>query len=91
MKPTAKSERPCLSCGKCFVASAKFFINLHSPPHDFQKICLSGAGMRAIDKNFLLFEKVLNAVHEHAPQARICFNTSPFDTAEAVQRWCPVA
>jgi len=50
-----------------------------------------GAGMRAIDKNFLLFEKVLNVVHEHAPQARICFNTSPFDTAEAVQRWCPVA
>ncbi len=50
-----------------------------------------GAGMRAIDKNFLLFEKVLNVAHEHAPQARICFNTSPFDTAEAVQRWCPVA
>jgi hypothetical protein len=50
-----------------------------------------GAGMRAIDKNFLLFEKVLNVVHEYAPQARICFNTSPFDTAEAVQRWCHIA
>ncbi len=50
-----------------------------------------GAGVRTIDKNFLLFEKVLNVVHEHAPQARICFNTGPFDTAEAVQRWCPVA
>jgi hypothetical protein len=50
-----------------------------------------GAGVRTIDKNFLLFEKVLNVVHEHAPQARICFNTGPFDTAAAVQRWCAVA
>lgn len=50
-----------------------------------------GAGVRNIDKNFLLFEKVLNVVHEFAPQARICFNTGPFDTAEAVQRWCPLA
>jgi len=50
-----------------------------------------GAGLRTIDKNFLLFEKVLNVVHEHAAQARICFNTGPFDTAEAVRRWCPTA
>ena len=50
-----------------------------------------GAGVRTIDKNFLLFEKVLNVVHENAPQARICFNTGPFDTAEAVLRWCSVA
>jgi len=50
-----------------------------------------GAGVRTIDKNFFLFEKVLNVVHEHAPQARICFNTGPFDTAEAVQRWCSIA
>jgi len=50
-----------------------------------------GAGVRTIDKNFLLFEKVLNVVHQHAPQARICFNTGPFDTAQAVQRWCPIA
>jgi len=49
-----------------------------------------GAGLRTIDKNFLLFEKVLNLVHEHAPQARICFNTGPFDTAQAVRRWCPL-
>jgi len=50
-----------------------------------------GAGLRTIDKNFLLFEKILNVVHEGAPQAHICFNTGPFDTAAAVQRWCPVA
>ena len=50
-----------------------------------------GAGVRTIAPNFLLFEKILNVVHEGAPQARICFNTGPFDTAEAVHRWCPVA
>ncbi len=60
---------------------------LHKSRYDCVVI---GAGVRTIGKNFLLFEKVLNVVHEHAPQARICFNTGPFDTAEAVQRWCPV-
>ncbi len=59
---------------------------LQKSRYDFDVI---GAGVRTIGKNFLLFEKVLNVVHEHAPQARICFNTGPFDTAEAVQRWCP--
>ena len=48
---------------------------------------LIGAGVRTIGKNFILFEKLVNAVHEHAPQAKICFNTKPSDTAEAVQRW----
>jgi hypothetical protein len=48
---------------------------------------LIGAGVRTIPKNFLLFEKLLNIVHEHAPQAHICFNSRPDDSAEAVQRW----
>eukprot|EP00287_Rhodomonas_sp_CCMP768_P022848 CAMPEP_0202809498 /NCGR_PEP_ID=MMETSP1389-20130828/1802_1 /ASSEMBLY_ACC=CAM_ASM_000865 /TAXON_ID=302021 /ORGANISM="Rhodomonas sp., Strain CCMP768" /LENGTH=185 /DNA_ID=CAMNT_0049480125 /DNA_START=24 /DNA_END=581 /DNA_ORIENTATION=- len=46
-----------------------------------------GAGLRTSEEHFLLFEKLLNVVHEHAPKARICFNTNPFDTAAAVQRW----
>ena len=48
---------------------------------------LIGAGVRAVPSNFLLFEKLINVVHEHAPQARICFNTLPSDTAAAVKRW----
>jgi hypothetical protein len=35
----------------------------------------------------LLFEKIVNLVHSLAPDAKICFNTTPADTAEAVQRW----
>jgi len=46
-----------------------------------------GAGIRTIAGNFLLFEKLINVVHAHAPQAKLCFNTGPTDTIEAVQRW----
>ncbi|MDA9443137.1 hypothetical protein XH98_29370 [Bradyrhizobium sp. CCBAU 51745] len=46
-----------------------------------------GAGLREPKERLLLFEKVLNLVHHLAPQASICFNTTPADTVEAVQRW----
>lgn len=45
-----------------------------------------GAGIRVPDKNFLLFENLLNVIHQFAPNARICFNTNPGDTIAAVQR-----
>jgi hypothetical protein len=45
-----------------------------------------GAGLRA-PTHLRLFEKLLNLVHGQAPHAKICFNTTPADTAEAVQRW----
>jgi hypothetical protein len=47
---------------------------------------LIGAGLRA-PAQLLLFEKLLNLVHRNAPSAKICFNSSPADSAEAVQRW----
>jgi NAD(P)H-hydrate repair Nnr-like enzyme with NAD(P)H-hydrate dehydratase domain len=46
-----------------------------------------GAGLREPPERLLLFEKILNRVRVHAPHAAICFNTTPADTAEAVQRW----
>jgi hypothetical protein len=48
---------------------------------------LIGAGVRTDVEEFLLFEKLLNTVHEHAPRARICFNTGPTDSVDAVKRW----
>jgi hypothetical protein len=48
---------------------------------------LIGAGVRLIAQNTPLFEKLINVVHEHAPQAKLCFNTKPTDTADAVLRW----
>ena len=50
-------------------------------------VVLIGAGVRSDADHFLLFEKVINLVHEHAPQAKICFNTQPLDSVEAVERW----
>jgi hypothetical protein len=46
-----------------------------------------GAGLREPAQRLLLFEKIINLVHTLAPEARICFNTTPADTAEAVRRW----
>ena len=48
---------------------------------------LIGAGVRTMPSKFLLFEKLINVVHEHAPQAKLCFNTKPSDTALAL-RYC---
>ena len=48
---------------------------------------LIGPGVRANPSNFMLFEKLINVVHEHAPQSKMCFNTMPGDTAAAVKRW----
>lgn len=46
-----------------------------------------GAGLREPAELLELFEKVLNLVHALAPQAKIAFNSSPTDTAEAARRW----
>jgi len=46
-----------------------------------------GAGLREPSEHLLLFEKVLNLVHRLAPETCIAFNSTPADTAEAVQRW----
>lgn len=47
---------------------------------------LIGAGLRA-SEHLQLFEALINIVHAEAPGAKICFNTTPADSAVAVQRW----
>jgi hypothetical protein len=47
-----------------------------------------GAGVRLVPQHTVLFEKIINAVHQKAaPSSKICFNTNPGDTVEAVIRW----
>jgi hypothetical protein len=53
---------------------------------NFQGVVI-GAGVRPPVSNFLLFEKLVNAVHENAPNTKIIFNTNPNDTAESIKRW----
>jgi hypothetical protein len=50
---------------------------------------LIGAGLRQPPERLLLFERIINLIHRLAPNASICFNTTPADTAEAVRRWVP--
>ena len=65
--------------------TAEEVTKLHLESRTFDCV-LFGAGLRA-KEHLLLFEKLLNLVHERAPLAKICFNTTPADSAEAVQRW----
>ena len=49
---------------------------------------MMGAGLRTVPPYFLLFEKLINVIHQHAPAStKVCFNTNPSDTADAVLRW----
>ncbi|WP_207476141.1 hypothetical protein [Arenibaculum pallidiluteum] len=45
-----------------------------------------GAGLRVVPRMTGTFEAVLNAVREHAPQARLAFNSAPEDSAPAAER-----
>jgi hypothetical protein len=65
--------------------SAEDVLAKHLKSRSFDCVVI-GAGLRAPNQ-LLLFEKLLNLIHTQAPDAKICFNTTPADTAEAVQRW----
>ncbi|MGQ5261958.1 hypothetical protein ACTWLT_14500 [Micromonospora sp. ZYX-F-536] len=46
-----------------------------------------GGGIRKHEPLLGLFEKVVNLVRQHAPDAALAFNSSPEDTADAALRW----
>ena len=48
-------------------------------------IVLVGAGIRQDDDCFLTVERHADVTHEHAPKARIAFNTGPTDSGAAVR------
>jgi len=50
-------------------------------------VVVIGAGIRNPPPSLFLFETVVNAVHRHAPTARIAFNTRPDDSDTAALRW----
>jgi DNA-binding LacI/PurR family transcriptional regulator len=54
-------------------------------------VVVIGAGVRTPPPHLILFEKLINVVHECAPKAKICFNTTADDTAEAILRWAKPA
>lgn len=50
-----------------------------------------GAGVRLPPQALAIFEVVVNAIHNAAPNAAIAFNTWPDDSADAAARWLPPA
>jgi hypothetical protein len=54
--------------------------------HKFDCIMI-GAGIRTLPEHTVLFEKVINLIHSSTSTSKICFNTRPADTLQAVQRW----
>ncbi len=46
-----------------------------------------GGGIRTHEPLLELFEKVVNLVRRHVPDAAIAFNSSPEDCVDAAMRW----
>jgi hypothetical protein len=46
-----------------------------------------GGGIRTHEPLLEFFEKVINMVRQHAPDAAIAFNSTPEDCADAARRW----
>lgn len=46
-----------------------------------------GGGLRKSDDRVELFEKLVNLVRRHAPDAAIAFNSTPAGTFDAAARW----
>lgn len=46
-----------------------------------------GGGIRKHEPSLELFEKVVNLVRQHSPDAAIAFNRGPDDSADAALRW----
>lgn len=66
--------------------SAEAMIRARLAARTFAAVVI-GAGIRTAPPHFLLFERIVNLVHAAAPSAKLCFNTSPNTTADAVLRW----
>lgn len=49
-----------------------------------------GGGVRKPEDQLVLFERVVNLVRQHAPDAAIAFNATAADTFDAAARWVDV-
>jgi protein-L-isoaspartate O-methyltransferase len=74
----------------CFVDLGETAENVVSETLSREKFdCIMiGAGVRTLPQHTVMFEKIINAIHQKAPlSSKICFNTNPGDTVQAVLRW----
>jgi hypothetical protein len=50
-------------------------------------LAMIGGGIRMIPEHTELFERIVNVLHEMSPGIRLCFNTAPDNTVDALRRW----
>jgi hypothetical protein len=50
-------------------------------------VIVIGAGLRILPPLAEQFERLINVLHEQAPQARLAFNSRPDDSDRAALRW----
>ena len=50
-------------------------------------VIVVGAGLRTLPPMATQFERLMNVLHERAPNAKLAFNTRPDDSAAAAMRW----
>lgn len=53
--------------------------------HKFDVILIA-AGLRGLPAHTLLFENIMNVVHQQAPSAALCFNSHPSNALDAILR-----
>jgi hypothetical protein len=50
-------------------------------------VIVIGAGLRILPPMADQFERLINVLHEKAPQAKLAFNSQPDDSDKAALRW----
>ncbi|MEU9058296.1 hypothetical protein AB0D13_05180 [Streptomyces sp. NPDC048430] len=65
---------------------AEATVREHLQEHAFG-LAMIGGGVRMAPENTLLFERLVNVLAEAVPGIRLCFNTSPETTVDALRRW----
>ena len=50
-------------------------------------LALVGGGIRMIPEHTEMFERIVNVLHEVSPGIRLCFNTAPDNSIDALRRW----
>jgi hypothetical protein len=50
-------------------------------------LAMIGGGVRMMPEHTLLLERLVNLLVEEVPGIRLCFNTSPETTVDALRRW----
>ncbi len=58
--------------------------------HDYDVVVI-GAGLRTLSPMTEQFERLMNVLHEQAPQAKLAFNSQPDDSDKAALRWLSTA